>query len=69
MVRLAAAGRLPQIQHSVRTSFADIGFTLAADGKRLVIVSCLDNLLKGAASQAVQNMNLMLGLPESEGLL
>ena len=40
-----------------------------ADGKRLVMVSCLDNLLKGAAGQAVQNMNLMCGWNEAEGLL
>jgi N-acetyl-gamma-glutamyl-phosphate reductase len=59
---------LPQIQYSVRTSYADIGFQLAIDGKRAVIVSCLDNLLKGAASQAVQNLNVMLGWPEAEGL-
>ena len=59
---------LPQIQYSVRTCYADIGFQLAADGKRAVIVSCLDNLLKGASSQAVQNLNVMLGWPEAEGL-
>ncbi|HEX4020314.1 MAG TPA: N-acetyl-gamma-glutamyl-phosphate reductase [Acidobacteriaceae bacterium] len=61
--------RLPQIQHSVRTNYCDIGFALAEDGKRLIVVSCLDNLLKGAAGQAVQNMNLLLGWPEQEGLL
>jgi N-acetyl-gamma-glutamyl-phosphate reductase len=59
---------LPQIQFSVRTSYADVGFQLAADGRRAVIVSCLDNLLKGAASQAVQNLNLMQGWREAEGL-
>jgi N-acetyl-gamma-glutamyl-phosphate reductase len=59
---------LPQIQYSVRTNYADIGFQLAADGRRAVIVSCLDNLLKGASGQAVQNLNVMLGWPESEGL-
>ena len=69
MVRLHATPSLPQIQHVVRTNYCDIGFELATDGKRLVIVSCLDNLLKGAAGQAVQNMNLMLGFPEEEGLL
>jgi N-acetyl-gamma-glutamyl-phosphate reductase len=68
LVRIFAAGHLPQIQHSVRTNYCDIGFHLAADGLRCVIVSCLDNLLKGAAGQAVQNLNLMLGFPESEGL-
>jgi N-acetyl-gamma-glutamyl-phosphate reductase len=59
---------LPQIQYSVRTNYADIGFQLAADGRRAVIVSCLDNLLKGASSQAVQNLNVMLGWDEAEGL-
>jgi N-acetyl-gamma-glutamyl-phosphate reductase len=67
MVRLHEHG-LPQIQHVVRTNYADIGFQLSSDGRRAVIVSCLDNLLKGASSQAVQNMNLMLGWGESEGL-
>ncbi|MGI4756018.1 MAG: N-acetyl-gamma-glutamyl-phosphate reductase [Janthinobacterium lividum] len=69
MVRVHRAGDLPQIQHVVRSSFCDIGFELGPDGKRMVLVSCLDNLLKGAASQAVQNMNVMCGWNESEGLL
>jgi len=59
---------LPQIQYSVNTCYADIGFQLSADGRRAVIVSCIDNLLKGASSQAVQNLNVMLGWPEAEGL-
>jgi N-acetyl-gamma-glutamyl-phosphate reductase len=59
---------LPQIQYVVRTNYADIGFQLDASGRRAVIVSCLDNLLKGAAGQAVQNMNIVVGWPESEGL-
>jgi N-acetyl-gamma-glutamyl-phosphate reductase len=67
MVRLYESG-LPQIQHSVRTSYADIGFQLDASGRRAVIVSCLDNLLKGASSQAVQNLNVMQGWGEAEGL-
>jgi N-acetyl-gamma-glutamyl-phosphate reductase len=67
MVRLYESS-LPQIQYSVRTNFADIGFQLSSDGKRVVIVSCLDNLLKGASGQAVQNMNVMLGWGEAEGL-
>jgi N-acetyl-gamma-glutamyl-phosphate reductase len=69
LVRIHRTPHLPQIQHVVRTSYCDIGFELAKDGKRLVLVSCLDNLLKGAASQAVQNMNLMYGWKEEEGLL
>jgi N-acetyl-gamma-glutamyl-phosphate reductase len=60
---------LPQIQHVVRTNYCDIGFQLGSNGKTLVIVCCLDNLLKGAAGQAVQNMNVMCGWGEQEGLL
>ncbi|HVH86236.1 MAG TPA: N-acetyl-gamma-glutamyl-phosphate reductase [Terriglobales bacterium] len=60
--------KLPQIRYSLYTNFCDIGFNLSADGKRTVIVSCLDNLMKGAAGQAVQNMNVMCGFEEREGL-
>lgn len=67
MVRWYGA-RLPEIQYCVRTSYCDLGFALASDGQRLIVVACLDNLLKGAASQAVQNMNLLFGWPEQEGL-
>jgi N-acetyl-gamma-glutamyl-phosphate reductase len=69
LVRIHKTPNLPQIQHVVRTNYCDIGFHLAPDGKRLVLVSCLDNLLKGAAGMAVQNMNLMCGWNEEEGLL
>ncbi len=67
MVRVRST--LPQIQDVVHTSYCDIGFQLAPDGKRLLLVSCLDNLLKGASGQAIQNMNLMCGYEEWEGLL
>uniref|UniRef100_E6PZX8 N-acetylglutamate gamma-semialdehyde dehydrogenase n=1 Tax=mine drainage metagenome TaxID=410659 RepID=E6PZX8_9ZZZZ len=67
MVRLHGHN-LPQIQHSVKTSYCDIGWQVARDGHRAVIVSCLDNLLKGAAGQAVQNLNVMMGWAEAEGL-
>jgi len=67
-VRIFSAGKLPQIQYSLHTNYCDVGFTVAPDGKRLVIVSCLDNLIKGAAGQAVQNMNVMFGWNEEEGL-
>jgi N-acetyl-gamma-glutamyl-phosphate reductase len=69
MVRIHKTPDLPQIQHVVRTNYADIGFQLGKDGKRLVLISCLDNLLKGAAGQAVQNLNVMYGWNEEEGLL
>lgn len=68
LVRVFPAGHLPEIQYSVHTNYCDIGFHLAADGRRCVIVSCLDNLLKGAAGQAVQNLNLMCGWNEADGL-
>lgn len=68
-VRVRKAGMLPQIQHVVQTNFCDLGLVVHRDGQRVVLVSCLDNLLKGAAGQAIQNMNLMCGWGESEGLL
>ncbi len=67
-VRVFAPPQLPQIQFSLHTNYCDLGFCLADDGRRLVLVSCVDNLLKGAAGQAVQNMNLMYGWKEDEGL-
>jgi N-acetyl-gamma-glutamyl-phosphate reductase len=67
-VRVFATPKLPQIQFSLHTNYCDLGFCLAEDGRRLVLVSCIDNLLKGAAGQAVQNMNLMYGFKEQEGL-
>lgn len=68
-VRVFQTPKLPEIQFSLNTNYCDLGFCLAPDGQRLVIVSCEDNLIKGAAGQAVQNMNLMYGLNEEEGLL
>jgi N-acetyl-gamma-glutamyl-phosphate reductase len=64
MVRIWPAGTLPELQHVAHTNFCDIGFALDKSGRRLVIVSCLDNLGKGAAGQAVQNFNHMLGIEE-----
>ena len=69
LVRVRRSPHLPQIQHVVRTSYCDIGFHLDRDARRLIVVSCLDNLLKGAASQAVENMNLMAGFHQQEGIL
>jgi N-acetyl-gamma-glutamyl-phosphate reductase len=67
-VRIFGAAKLPQIKFSRNTNYCDIGFSLSPDGTRAVLVSCLDNLLKGAAGQAVQNMNLMFGFDEKAGL-
>jgi N-acetyl-gamma-glutamyl-phosphate reductase len=67
-VRIFATPKLPQVQFSLHTNYCDLGFCLADDGRRLVLISCIDNLIKGAAGQAVQNMNLMYGWSEEEGL-
>ncbi len=67
-VRVFPTPKLPQVQFSLHTNYCDLGFCLAEDGRRLVLISCIDNLLKGAAGQAVQNMNLMYGWSEEEGL-
>ncbi len=50
------------------TNYCDIGFVLDERGRRLILMSAIDNLGKGAAGQAVQNMNLMFGLDETAGL-
>ncbi len=68
-VRIYTPPRLPEIQHSQHSNFCDIGWVLAPGGKRVMLVSCIDNLIKGAAGQAVQNMNLMYGWDEREGLV
>jgi N-acetyl-gamma-glutamyl-phosphate reductase len=67
-VRVFPTPKLPQLQFSLHTNYCDLGFCLAEDGRRLVLVSCVDNLMKGAAGQAVQNMNLMYQWEEREGL-
>jgi N-acetyl-gamma-glutamyl-phosphate reductase len=67
-VRVFATPKLPQLKFSLHTNYCDLGFCLAEDGQRLVLVSCVDNLLKGAAGQAVQNLNLMYEWEEREGL-
>lgn len=68
LVRLRGAA-LPEIKQVAHTNFCDIGWKLDADSGRLVLVSCLDNLGKGAAGQALQNLNVAFGLPEQAGLL
>jgi N-acetyl-gamma-glutamyl-phosphate reductase len=69
LVRILPSGRLPELQHVTHTNFCDIGIALDHSGERLVVVSCLDNLGKGAAGQAVQNMNGMWGFPQTAGLI
>ena len=67
-VRLTA-GTLPEIKHVAHTNFCDVGWKVDEPTGRIVLVVCLDNLLKGAAGQAVQAFNIALGLDERTGLL
>jgi len=68
-VRLYQPGSLPDLAAVNRTNFCDIGFKFDPPTGRAVIVSAIDNLVKGAAGQAIQNMNLILGCEEAAGLL
>jgi len=68
-IRLYQAGQVPDVRAVARTNYCDIGVVTDAGTGRSVVVSAIDNLVKGAAGQAVQNMNLALGYPETEGLL
>ena len=66
MVRILKAGSFPCLKDVRGTNFCDIGIKL--DGNRIIVISAIDNLLKGASGQAVQNMNVMYGFPETMGL-
>ncbi len=67
-VRICPGGEYPNVSDVRGSNFCDIGLKVADDGRSGVIVSAIDNLTKGASGQAVQNMNLMCGFPEREGL-
>lgn len=67
-VRICPEGQVPSTLHVRGTNYCDIGWVFDADHRRLILVSAIDNLVKGAAGQAVQNMNIMLGFDESAGL-
>lgn len=67
-VRVHAEGRLPNVAHVRGSNFCDLGIVSDPRTGRVIVVSAIDNLVKGAAGQAVQNMNLMLGLEETAGL-
>ena len=69
MVRVYPPGAMPEIQAIARTNYFDVGFAVDAATHRLIVISALDNLAKGAAGQAVQNMNLMFGFAEETALL
>lgn len=67
-VRICKENRLPDTRNVRGTNYCDIGFKLDKRNNRLILISAIDNLVKGAAGQAVQNMNIMLGLDETAGL-
>jgi len=67
-VRICKQGRMPDTLHVKGTNFCDIGFKLDERNNRIILISAIDNLVKGASGQAVQNMNIMLGLDETSGL-
>jgi N-acetyl-gamma-glutamyl-phosphate reductase len=66
-VRLTGSD-LPEIKHVAYTNFCDIGWRVGPDGRQVVMVACLDNLVKGAAGQAIQNFNVAFGFDETAGL-
>ena len=67
-VRVLGEGECPETKWVEGSNYVDIGFKLDPRTNRIVMMGAIDNLVKGAAGQAVQNMNLLFGLPESEGL-
>lgn len=69
LVHVYDAGKIPEVKHISGKHHVDIGaFKVHSSGKRVVVVGCIDNLLKGAATQALQNINLALGLEEYAGI-
>ena len=67
-VRLLPVGQLPNVRNVRGSNFCDIGVYADQRTGRAVVVTAIDNLVKGASGQAIQNMNLMMGFDESEGL-
>jgi N-acetyl-gamma-glutamyl-phosphate reductase len=67
-IRICREGEFPDVSNVKTTNFCDIGLKIDKRNNRIVLVSVIDNLVKGAAGQAVQNMNLMMGLDERTGL-
>ncbi|HLF18477.1 MAG TPA: N-acetyl-gamma-glutamyl-phosphate reductase [Candidatus Omnitrophota bacterium] len=68
-VRVLDAGQQVELNYVVGTNFCDISLAVSRSGKLLVVTCAIDNLLKGASGQAIQNMNIMCGFKETEGLL
>ncbi|MFA5755672.1 MAG: N-acetyl-gamma-glutamyl-phosphate reductase, partial [Smithellaceae bacterium] len=67
-IRICSAGTFPNLSSVCGSNYCDIGLTVDPRTRRVIIISAIDNLVKGAAGQAVQNMNLVCALPEDSGL-
>ena len=67
-VRVIGDSRVPETRYVKGSNYADVGFRIDERTGRIIMMGAIDNLVKGAAGQAVQNMNLMFGLPEYEGI-
>jgi N-acetyl-gamma-glutamyl-phosphate reductase len=67
-VRVLPHGKLPDTKHVTLTNVCEIGYTLDLHTGKIILVSCIDNLTKGASGQAVQNMNIRCGFDEATGL-
>jgi len=67
-IRIIPEGILPETRYVKNSNFIDIGFTIDSRTGRIIVIAAIDNLIKGASGQAVQNMNIMFGINEDEGL-
>ncbi len=68
-IRFLGKGRMPDTKHVTLTNVCEFGYVYDKHTNKVILCSCIDNLTKGASGQAVQNMNIRFGLPETEGLL
>jgi N-acetyl-gamma-glutamyl-phosphate reductase len=67
-IRIYPKNSFPDTQYVRGTNFCDIGFKIDSSGQNLILISAIDNLVKGAAGQAVQNLNIMFSMDETSGL-
>ena len=68
-VRVLDKNRFPETRNVKGSNFVDVNFKIDERTGRVIMMGALDNVVKGAAGQAIQNMNIMFGLPENEGLM
>ena len=67
-MRIKPAGSFPSLRDVQGTNYCDVGIEVDSKSDRVILISAIDNLLKGASGQAVQNMNIRFGFPETQGL-